>query len=113
MKKTLIWVAVVVILGYAVLRAQTGIVLRSPVQAACPNGVSGMNTLCSGPDGWYGGTGTNPLTKMDASVSQGTPGPQGPIGPAGPQGPAGVIPTSITCTSITVTLAGIVLTGCH
>jgi hypothetical protein len=65
----------------------TGFGFSSPATALtnCPTPTAGTNTVCSGPDGWYGSNGTAPLTKIGA----GTVGPPGPAGPAGPTGAKG------------------------
>lgn len=66
----------------------SGLGLQTPTQplTGCPTTVANMNTICSGPDGWYGATGATPLTKIGSGV-----GPAGPIGPQGIQGVAGAV----------------------
>lgn len=95
--------AVMLLVTIAALAQSGGLSLQTPVQAltGCPAPVAGMNTACSGPDGWYVASGTAALAKL----APGSSGPAGPPGPAGPAGPAG--PVWATCTGVTLTPSGV------
>lgn len=78
--------------------------LVGPQGPAGPAGAQGV----AGPQGPAGATGaTGPAGPA------GVAGPAGPAGPQGPQGPAGTMPTSFTCSSITISGSGVTLTGCQ
>jgi hypothetical protein len=135
-------VGILVAVSVMALGAQggTGLSLQTPASplSSAPVPTAGMNTLYSGPDGWYVANGTAALAKVGPGATgpagppgpsgpagaqgiQGTPGvagpagavgPQGPIGLTGPAGPPGTVQSTITCTSMTVTTTGVVLAGC-
>jgi hypothetical protein len=122
MQRGKMWMIVAsVILGGAVLLGAqgSGLTLQTPAQplTSCPTPIAGMNTLCSGPDGFYTASGTAALAKNGAGATgpagpQGIQGIPGATGATGPQGPAGTLPATFNCTSMTVTATGVALGGC-
>lgn len=103
-------VAILIMLGAVILGAQNqGLSVQTPQSplTAAPVPAAGMNTVFSGPDGWYVASGIGSLVKLGA----GTPGPIGPqgvkgdTGLTGPQGPAGTLagPICVTLTGDTKT----------
>lgn len=81
--------------------------IAGPAGPTGPAGATGA-TGAAGSTGLTGATGaTGPAGATGAT------GAAGATGATGPQGPSGTIQASITCSSITVTTSGVVLTGCH
>jgi hypothetical protein len=120
LKWWLIAAVVLFLVGIAIGQAVTGFSVTAPTQpvANCPNGTAGNNTICSGPDGWYGTSGVGPPIKLGGAGPAGPPGPSGPAGANGAPGPPG--PIWSTCTGVTLTPSGpgvytltVVPANCH
>lgn len=64
----------------------------------------------AGPQGPIGPAG--PVGATGAAGAKGAAGPTGATGPAGPQGAPGTVQATITCSSLSTTATGVVLSGC-
>lgn len=87
--------------------------IPGPTGPAGPTGPQGPKGAdgATGPQGQTGATGAKGAD--GAQGPAGPTGPQGPIGQTGAQGPPGTMPTSFSCSSVTISGSGFKLSGCH
>lgn len=110
-------VLVIAAIGYA--QNGSSVAITSNTTSPCFTPVAGQVILCATSTGLLVSQNGAAYAALGAQGPQGPAGPQGPQGPTGatgatgPQGPAGTVPSTLNCSTMTVTSSGIALTGCR
>jgi hypothetical protein len=95
-------------------QAPVGASLSFNTAGLCESPTAGQLLLCGTPTGLQQSVNGAPYASFIGPVGpKGATGATGPVGPQGPAGPTGTIQAKITCTGVTITSAGVVLSGCH
>jgi hypothetical protein len=125
------WIVAVVILFLVgvVIGQQAGSSVTLTNSTACPTPAANLFAVCEPATGGpalftNNGSAYAPYNPVPGPAGpSGAPGPigatgaqgiQGMPGPIGPPGPSGTLPASFSCTSVTISGAGVwTLSGCH
>jgi hypothetical protein len=117
MKKLILVLAIVFVIGRLSARAQSSIAFFT-TGGPCLVPTTGQTILCGSATSLQVSFNGAPYRSLQGPA--GPPGPTGATGatgasgPAGPQGPSGTVPATITCSTLAVSATGVVvLGGCH